>query len=176
VATIYLHPITKFTIFLFGCLCGRFYLSARGMAVVRKYSVMIIIACLASIIIICRYVGLEHRYIIDAGVLSLIYFPFVLAICGLKGTTLQILSWKPFLFLGEISYGIYIMQAPVAYYFRHFFIGDKEITSIGMFFLYTIVLILVCSALYYVYEVPAKKMIANRKFKYQLVPFSTTVK
>lgn len=161
----YLHPIFKFTIFLFGCLCGRFYMGApAGMTMIRKYNWAILLGSLTGIIITCRLVGLEHRYIIDAGILSLFYFPFVLSICSLKGVALKALSWKPFLFLGEISYGIYIMQVPVGYYFKHFFTADKEFT-LPQFFLYTVTLILVCSVLYYVYEVPAKKLIGGRKLK-----------
>lgn len=165
VETIYLHPIFKFTIFLFGCLAGRVYLSSSWMATIRKYSMLILLTSLAGIIFTCRFVGLEHRYVIDAGILCLLYFPLVLSICSLKGTTLKMLSLKPFLFLGEISYGIYIMQVPVAYYFKHFLTADQNFTSLGMFFLYTLSLILVCSVLYYVYEVPAKKMIAGRRLK-----------
>lgn len=165
VETIYLHPIAKFTIFLFGCLCGRVYLNGTGMAIVRKYSIPISIASLTSIIIACRYIGLEHRYIIDAGILSVLYFPLVLSICSMKGVVLKALSWKPFLFLGEISYGIYIMQAPVGFYFMHFFTGEKEITTLSQFFIYTLLLILICSVLYYLYEMPAKKIIAGRKLK-----------
>ena len=176
IETIYLHPITKFSIFLLGCLCGRFYFSGPAMMFVRKFNTPLAIACLTCIVVICRYVGLEHRYLIDSGILSLIYFPFVLAICSFKGSVLNALSWKPFIFLGEISYGIYIMQVPVALYFRHFFNDDKDFNSIGIFFLYTLVLILVCSALYYIYEVPAKTMIANRNLKYKLASFSSTLK
>jgi peptidoglycan/LPS O-acetylase OafA/YrhL len=165
VETIYLHPIFKFTIFLFGCLCGRVYLSDFGMSRIRRYSLVIVLVTVTGIIITCRYIGLEHRYLIDAGILSLLYFPLVLAICSLKGATLKALSWKPFIFLGEISYGIYIMQVPVGNYFKHLFTDDKDFTSFSQFFFYTLFLILVCSILYYLYEVPAKKMIAGRRLK-----------
>jgi peptidoglycan/LPS O-acetylase OafA/YrhL len=165
VKTVYQHPIFKFTIFLFGCLCGRFYLSSPWMVTVRKYSVIILIASLIGIVIACQLIGLQNRQVIDSGILSLLYFPLVLSICSLKGPLLKALSWKPFIFLGEISYGIYIMQVPVGYYFKHFFFDEKDFTSVGEFFLYTLALIAVCSVLYYVYEVPAKKMIAGRKLK-----------
>jgi peptidoglycan/LPS O-acetylase OafA/YrhL len=165
VEAIYLHPIFKFTIFLFGCLCGRFYLNSSWMTIIRKYNILILLASLILIIAGCRYIGLEHRYIIDAGILGFLYFPLVLSICSLDGTLLKVLSWKPFLFLGEISYGIYIMQVPVAYYFKHLFTNDKDFNSVGLFLLYTVSLILVCWVLYYLYEVPAKKMIAGRKLR-----------
>lgn len=170
VQAIYLHPISKFSIFLFGCLSGRLYLSNSGMTIIRKYSPLILVSSLLGILFASWFIGLEHRYIIDAGILCLLYFPFVLAICSLKGVTLKALSWRPFLFLGEISYGIYIMQAPVAFYFRHYLTGERDFT-ISEFFLYSLSLIVICSALYYVYEGPAKKIIASGKLKYRLVRF-----
>ena len=166
VEAIYLHPISKFTIFLSGCFCGWVYLCIpTTVAMIKKYSIMILIASLAGIAFTCQYLGLKNRHVIDAGLLSFFYFPLVLSICSLNGGILKALSWKPFLFLGEISYGIYIMQVPVAFYFKHFFTADRDFISISQFFLYTLTLILVCSVLYYLYEVPAKKIIAGRRLK-----------
>jgi peptidoglycan/LPS O-acetylase OafA/YrhL len=54
---------------------------------------------------------------------------------------------------------LYIMQAPVEHYFEYFFTNNKPFQTTQQFFLYTLVLFALCSALYYLFEIPAKKLI-----------------
>jgi peptidoglycan/LPS O-acetylase OafA/YrhL len=151
--SILMHPGFKYTIFLFGCLCGRFYLTAPSMKIMEKYSVPVFIISLAVIVIGYQYTS---DMVLQTGILSLAYFPFVLSVCSFKGRLLQVFSWQPFIFLGEISYGIYIMQVPIEHYFEYLFTGNKSFTTNAAFFSYTLFLIVVCSILYYLYEIPLK--------------------
>lgn len=158
--SILLHPIFKYTIFLFGCVCGRFYLESDMMLFVEKYNLPIFLVSLVSIILFYKY-DVTSGIVFESGILCLAYFPFVLSICSSSGKILQAFSWKPFIFLGEISYGVYIMQTPVEHYFEYLFTNNKRFTTNVQFFSYTLFLILICSALYYLYEIPVKKIILH---------------
>ncbi len=158
--SVLLHPIFKYTIFLFGCLCGRFYLESDKMVFVEKYNLPIFLLSLIIIISFYAY-DVASSIILEAGILCLIYFPFVLSICNFHERILQVFSWKPFIFLGEISYGIYIMQTPVEHFFEYLFTDNKRFTTNAQFFSYTLFLIIICSILYYLYEIPAKKIILH---------------
>ncbi|RZJ58448.1 MAG: acyltransferase [Hymenobacter sp.] len=159
--SIFLHPIFKYTIFLFGCLAGRFYLVSPKMLYVEKYSVLIFIMCLSIIFVFYKYPIVNDMFF-STGFLSVIYFFLTLSVCSFSGSLLRILSCKPFIFLGEISYGIYIMQAPVEHYFESIFTGGKPCTTSAEFLSYTLLLIAICWILYYTFEIPAKNIIINR--------------
>lgn len=161
VNTIYLHPVFKFSVFLFGCLCGRFYLTSPYMTTVKKYSTPMFLISLLLVVIFYKY-NVVDNYIYEAGILCILYFPFVLSICSLNDSWLRFFSWQPFIFLGEISYGIYIMQTPVEHFFESMFNGGQSFTTSTHFFSYTLFLIVICSLLYYVYEIPAKKFIIKQ--------------
>lgn len=160
--SILLHPIFKYTIFLFGCLCGRYYLESNVMSIVQKYSVLIALLSLSIIMLFYRY-GLVKPIFLEAGLLCVAYFPFVLALCSLPTSIEKILSNQLFFFLGEISYGIYIMQAPVEHYFEYLFTNNKKFEYTWQFLAYTVVLIGVCTVLYYLFEMPMRKIILRSK-------------
>ncbi len=154
------HPIFKYTIFLFGCLAGRFYVTSPKMLFFKKHNILIATVCIAAIATSYKS-GVIKDVFFEAGSLSVIYFFLVLAICSFDGKLLKFFSWKPFIFLGEISYGVYIMQAPVEHYFETIFTDDKPFTTSIQFLSYTAFLIVICCILYYAFEIPAKKFILN---------------
>ncbi|RYE21781.1 MAG: acyltransferase [Sphingobacteriaceae bacterium] len=154
------HPIFKYTIFLFGCLAGRFYITSPKMLFFTKHSGSIVFVCLALILILYNS-SIVKKAFFDSGSLSIIYFFLVLAICSLNERLTAFFSWKPFIFLGDISYGIYIMQAPIEHYFETLFTGGKPFTTSIQFVSYTVFLIAICCFLYYLFEIPAKQYILN---------------
>lgn len=164
IKSIWLHPIFKYAIFLFGCLAGRFYLMSKNMWFFDKYNILIAFISLIIIAIFYQSDSIEQS-IFDAGILSPIYFLLVLSLCSFTGKILKIFSWRPLIFLGEISYGIYIMQAPVEHYFESLFTDGKPFTTSTQFISYTLFLIAICWLLYYILEIPAKKFIINRFVK-----------
>jgi len=59
-------------------------------------------------------------------------------------------------YIGTISYGIYILHAFSPHIFRYFFVIDTE-PSILMFFVYTLISILMAALSYKIYEAPLNK-------------------
>ncbi|RYX81571.1 acyltransferase, partial [bacterium] len=82
--SIYLHPLFQYTIFLFGCLAGRFYLIPEKMVFFEKYSISITLICLVLIATFYKYNIVEDAFF-DTGFLAIIYCFLVLAICSFNG-------------------------------------------------------------------------------------------
>ena len=90
---------------------------------------------------------------------------FALIIFGLVYSNISILSNSAFARLGEISYGIYILQYPTTYFVRyindktsHFFFNNQH----SEFYFYIIILTLLSFVTYYLIEIPFKKLILNK--------------
>lgn len=157
--SIYNHPLFKFSVFLFGNLCGVIYL--RYNTVLEKYSrytLLVAIATAASCLSVL-YILPKESYFIHAGLLTPFYFIFTLALCSLKGPVTSFLSNPVFVFLGEISYGIYILQVPVLLFFEQIVLGGNKLANASQFFIYTLVLTGLCAVLFYVFEKPLKKRV-----------------
>ncbi|RZK44543.1 MAG: acyltransferase [Hymenobacter sp.] len=162
--SIYLHPLFQYTIFLLGCLAGRIYLIPEKMVFFEKNSMAVSVVCLLIVAIFYNYHIVKDAFF-DTGFLAFVYFFLVLAVCSFSGMALSFFSWKPFVFLGEISYGIYIMQAPVEHCFESLFTDGKPFTTTTQFLSYTLFLTAICWFLYYAFEIPAKKLVVNNFIK-----------
>jgi peptidoglycan/LPS O-acetylase OafA/YrhL len=85
---------------------------------------------------------------------------FILFIIAVAAENPGMLNYFPLVFMGEISYGIYILQRPV-----HYFIADQlnvkffHLTTIPLFYLYFMVLLLISSLSYYFIEKPLRTKI-----------------
>lgn len=89
---------------------------------------------------------------------------FVLIIISLQlnsGIISKLFSLRPLVFLGEISYGIYILQHPVRLWFeemtKNYHIGKSSI-----FYLYLLILILVSAIIYICVERPVRKWLVKK--------------
>ncbi len=90
---------------------------------------------------------------------------FLLLIIGLiydKTFVSKIFSSKPLIFLGEISFGIYLLQHPVELAFRSLLdkIGPSE--SLVRFAVYFSLLIFISAITYLFFEKPVRKLIRNQ--------------
>ena len=91
---------------------------------------------------------------------------FALLIISVARSKATVLNLPGFVFLGEISYGIYILQYPV---FRSLQLIDQRflLLSPGMFFFASLIILLITSAvLHYVIERPVQKLV-NRAGKHK---------
>ena len=78
----------------------------------------------------------------------------------MEGFFLRLFSTRYFVYLGEISYSIYILQIPIAIcvFEKKMLSGFNYTTT---FWLYLLILILVSAISYQLIEVPMRKKIKN---------------
>ena len=91
------------------------------------------------------------------GLLAPVFAIFIGSIAALDPSFLKT---RPLVFLGEISYGIYILQKPVYIYFNLIYLKFSN-NQIAGFIIYVFLLIAVSTLLYYIVEIPCKRWINN---------------
>ncbi len=88
----------------------------------------------------------------------------------LKGKVANILSWKPLIFLGDISYSIYLFQYPVMQICERYIPWLKGKERADIFFQYLIILIIFSSFSYLLIEKPVRQFITKRFIHKKLIP------
>jgi peptidoglycan/LPS O-acetylase OafA/YrhL len=103
--------------------------------------------------------------LINNGILAPYFVLLLISIALFEGNLKSFLSWKPFQFLGEISYSIYILQLPVMLLCRTYIPGLAGKKDSELFFPYLGILILTSILCYLLIEQPAKKAINKYSLK-----------
>lgn len=159
--SIHNHPLFKFSVFLAGNLCGLVYLRYNAfLGRYNGYSLLIFIIS-TFLCFFVLYILPKESYLIQGGLLAPLYFILTLALCNLKAPVIRFLNNPVFVFLGEISYGIYIMQVPVLLFFEQFILGGNKLVNGLQFFSYTLVLTGLCAILFYIFEKPFKRRVIS---------------
>jgi len=153
------HPLLHFNEFLIGNLAGIFF-TKKLKAYRRKYMFPILILICILIVILKFPVGLNFHN----GLLAIMFIPIILLISLNKGIITKIISKKPFVFLGEISFGIYILQAPIWIIFSDYrmekYLGLNKVFDFTISFFIRLVILVVFSSLSYLYfEKPIRNYI-----------------
>lgn len=97
------------------------------------------------------------------GIPAFLYLAFIVCMAVDTSPVKTFFAAKPFVYLGEISYGIYLLQAPV------FIATEALMKKAGMniastqgFFLYLAILLVFSAAIYHLLEHPARNWIRRR--------------
>lgn len=86
---------------------------------------------------------------------------FVLLITGIALHSPAFLRSRPMVYLGEISFGIYILQLPLHNYFMMLDNRVLHLPAAISFYIYVTVLIMLSAACYHIIEKPFRKIIAG---------------
>jgi peptidoglycan/LPS O-acetylase OafA/YrhL len=153
-ALIYYFPPMHLNEFLIGNISGLFYVKYfAGKNRANGLPIIILMALTAAIMRFPPGLSLHN------GALAVIFVPLIILIITDKGLFSRVFSAKPLVFLGEISYGIYILQYPV--YVMTFVVlkkmGISEANEI--FFIYLTTLIIVSALSFNLIETPLRKRI-----------------
>lgn len=125
------------------------------------FSPTLIIGSVILLYIIFIKIPIPIGFLTNGGIIPL----FLVLIIGLalnKGMISKVLSLKPLVWLGEISYGFYLWQFFIYLFFEKFMLQKNEIFNTSQFYIYIITLILFSALSYHFFEVPLRKYI---KFK-----------
>jgi len=151
---IYYFPPMHLNEFLMGNIAGLFYMRyiknrSRANGPWIAFSVIVLLVLLKI------PTGLS----LHNGLLVIIFIPIILLISSDNGYFSRIMSLKPLVFLGEISFGIYILQMPIhniSYtIFERIGVSDPNI----LFFAYLIILGLLSGLSYKLIETPLRRRI-----------------
>jgi peptidoglycan/LPS O-acetylase OafA/YrhL/predicted ATP-grasp superfamily ATP-dependent carboligase len=157
---LYYFPLMHLNEFLIGNL-GGIILLHMGERAKRNYTFLWLLT-------LCVLIGLLRfplPWSYHDGLLAIVFIPFVLLLSLDTGFFSRFFSLKPMVFLGEISYGIYIFQVPVYFWMKGMmtYIG---ITNPYLVFYIFLAGLLGISSLSYLYvEAPLKKFVRNLNFQ-----------
>lgn len=101
------------------------------------------------------------------GLMAILFVPLIVLISLNNGIITKIFRKKAFVFLGEISYGIYILQCPIYSLFSAYSVNKYlHITDPTIVFLLRFIILIIVSGLSYIYiEKPIKNIIRLKRVK-----------
>lgn len=169
-ALLYVNPISRLIEFSFGMLVYVAYerLGNKNLksSVWTIFEVGILLLLLVSLLIakeiwlalkFTDYSAFGYWYAI-AG--SFILFGGVVFVFAYKsGAISSVLSKKIFVYLGEISFSVYMCHQIVLNYFNVYYLEVIKVNPVTMYMVYWAVTLIVSMLLYHVVEVPARKAI-----------------
>jgi peptidoglycan/LPS O-acetylase OafA/YrhL len=149
---VYYFPLWHVNEFLIGTLCGWYFLQQKKQAA-RNYDLSILFL-FALLVVLLKYpLGMNYHN----GLMAVLFAPLLFIMSANTGIVTSILTKRPLIFLGEISYGIYVLQYPI------FIMGNKLGKWIGFnaapqFFYFNLLLLIGVASLSYLYfEKPMRK-------------------
>ena len=152
VDTVFYNPIIHINQFMTGMVGAHLFFRRQD---ANKKNVLLPLLLFIVIILLVAYKPDNISY--QVGLIAPV---FVLFIVSVAVNNPKFLNIRPLVFLGEISYGIYILQQPVHQYFEilnnsYFHMGGLFLFYFSLFFL------IVCSSVtYYLLELPLRRRIA----------------
>ncbi len=133
-----------------------------GMLMIQRTAKNYDMVILALFILLSFFLFHDFSLPIYHGGLAFIFIPFILILALNNGKISRALSKKPLIILGEISYGIYLLQAPI-----HLGVSQLnsylQLNDIALFYVYLLVLIGTATISYYFVETPFRRQI--RRFR-----------
>lgn len=154
---IYHFPLMHINEFLLGNLAGYYFINKLHNKA-RTTDLYILAIGIFIAIVLMFNIGMNYHN----GLLSIVFIPIILLYAVNNGVITKLSSLPVCIFLGEISYGVYILQWPVFAWvrgiFRHYNIQHNELYFYTSFFT-----LIALSALSYTYiETPLRKYIKSR--------------
>ena len=155
------HPVFHFNEFLIGNLLGLFYVQ-KLLGREKNYLTLILFLLLALVLLLKFRFGLNFHN----GLLSVVFAPLILFISLSTDKLTKIFTNPSLIFLGEISFGIYILQVPIWAIFSDYklnkYLGLDYQKDFTVSFIIRLIILIVFSSLSYLYfETPIRNRIKN---------------
>lgn len=152
----YFLPVLRLNEFLIGNALGAVFLIQKKPLKLAVYGVI-------TLLIIGVAVLRTDTSPVDFhnGLFAIFFAPMLYLLACSQGLVNKLFSKKPMVFLGEISYGVYIFQYPVYFFFTSAltFFGHK-ITP-ALFYVYLLILLFFSAVCHLLIEMPLRKRIRN---------------
>jgi peptidoglycan/LPS O-acetylase OafA/YrhL len=156
---LFYFPVMHLNEFILGNIAGLYLVNKKDWKA-QNNSIYILLSIIACGVLLT----FSNAMIFHNGLLSVIFLPLILWIATDNSWIAKISQKRFFVYLGEISYGVYILQIPVFIVTRRIliYLGIQNKT---MIFYAALLALLVFSSITYTYiEAPLRKRIKNIKF------------
>lgn len=163
--TVFFNPVFHLSQFFSGMIGGYLFNKIKNTAPKLK---LLPLGLFIVIILLIAYRPEKLSYHV-----GLIAPLFLLLIMSIAVNDTKTLNFRPLVYLGEISYGIYILQYPVCTYLDTMNLSHFHIPRQYFFWFSLSALIGVASASYYFMELPLRKKIGAISFKRKSVTQTT---
>lgn len=159
---LFYFPLLHLNQFLIGNLTGLFFIKYLQ----NKQGNYDWILVLCGILLILSLIFRPENISYHNGLMAVIFVPFIIFTALNTGVFTRIFEKKFPVYLGEISYGVYILQVPV-YTMTQYFLNKAGINGSFVVFGIGIIVLLVVSAIsYHWIEKPLREKIKNLKFSF----------
>lgn len=156
VDTVFFNPVMHINQFLIGMTGGYLFLNKRTIMPKSGWVTLALFGLMVALI-----AARPDKLSYQVGLIAPVFMLFIFSVAVSQPT---FLNAKAFVFLGEISYGIYILQFPIFKFLKA--INERYMhISVQYFFFIGLAVLLVVSALSYVmFEKPLRRKINTLKF------------
>lgn len=151
---LYYFPMMHLNTFLMGNLTGLFFLKLQSEKF-KNYDAAIIMLIFLLLFSLKYPFGLNYH----DGLLSILFIPFILLMSLNNGLITKLFNRHIFVYLGEISYGIYILQYPVFLWTKSLLKALKFENSTLNLLICLFVLLVISAISYNFFETPMRKKI-----------------
>ncbi len=163
--TVLYHPLFHLNEFIIGNLAGLWFMKNH-----RVYKGAYLKTLIISILIFVLLLKFNGGILYHNGLLALVFTPIIVILSLSKSKLVSFLSKKQFIFLGEISFGIYILQFPVWLLLSDFrmktYLGLIRGEDDSVLFLIRVMVLMAMSALSFKYfETPIRHYVRNINIK-----------
>ncbi|MFY7651090.1 MAG: acyltransferase family protein [Chitinophagaceae bacterium] len=160
----YYYPLLHLNAFLLGNLGGLFYVQKQASAQKKQFIVPVFL--LLFLLVLLLHIPFKYPAYHN-GLMCVVFLPLVYFLASGSNAINQFFSKKPFVYLGELSFGIYIYQYPVWLACSKFaFFGGRQAfyqSSLPIFGLQLAILVLVAIISYEFIENPLRKLLRYKK-------------
>jgi peptidoglycan/LPS O-acetylase OafA/YrhL len=165
----YYHPFLHLNEFLIGNLTAIYFINTKEKNIKVNHTFFILFLIITLLILLKFHFGVNYHN----GFLSFIFVPLILLISKSSDIITDFFKKNIFVFLGEISFGIYILQRPVSKIFTPFLIEKHtgirlDLNDPKLFFIRLLCLIIISSLSYLFFEKPLRNEIKRINFKKML--------
>lgn len=161
-AFISFFPLLHLNAFLAGNAAGLLFVNNLAGRTTGKHDILVVVSIVAFIALLKTNFGVNYHN----GLLAVVIVPFIISVSLNEGYITKFLRLKFLVFLGEISYGIYILQIPVMR-LTVSIVRQLNIThdSAYLFYISLVTLIFVSALSYYFFETPVRNIIKTVRLK-----------
>jgi len=154
-------PVLHLNEFMIGNLAG-IYFREKLQNAYRNYDGAIFLIVIVFIILLKFQLPVNY----NNGFMAVIFVPFILFLSLNTGFITKLFNHKLLIYLGEISYSIYILHYPVFIFTKWILEKINIIGDLKVFCIYIVILLSVSAFSYSYIEAPLRKKIKNLKFSF----------